>query len=270
MPLVDDSSHSGIIGDALNGSLKFGKSLLGTELPALGGGPDVVSSTEGYARRFAGATGSWFLAIQSRATLQMLKPWPGGTVLDVGGGHAQLAFPLVENGFQVTVHGSAPSCAARLLPLLDASKCRFVVGSHERLPFPDRSFDAVISFRLMTHVHDWRPLVAEMARVARHAIILDFATTRSLNFLYPLLFNLKRTLEGNTRPFALFNEAEVTAEFGRHDFRKADRYAQFFLPMVVHRALGSRPLSAALEKPFRWTGLTGLFGSPIILKVVRR
>ena len=39
---------------------------------------------------------------------------------------------------------------------------------------------------------------------------------------------------------------------------------QFFLPMVLHRMIGRRGISAALEGLCRGLGLTRLWGSPVI------
>ena len=61
---------------------------------------DVETSSEGYARRFAGPVGRYFLKVQEEITLRLLAPWPRARVLDVGGGHAQLAPPLVAQGHQ--------------------------------------------------------------------------------------------------------------------------------------------------------------------------
>lgn len=233
-------------------------------------GPDLESSTEDYARRFAGPTGAWFLEVQEKATLRMLRPWPGASVLDVGGGHAQLAGPLAAAGYRVTVLGSDPRCSRLIEGLVREGTCSFATGYLLNLPYPDRSFDVVTAFRLIAHVPEWRRFIGELTRVARHAVIIDFAATRSLNALTPLLFRLKHRVEGNTRPYALFKEADLVAEFERNSFAPAERYGQFFLPMVAHRALKARPLSRASEAPFRWTGLTALFGSPVIMKLVRR
>ena len=45
---------------------------------------DVVTSSAAYARRFAGPVGSWFLEVQARITLELLRAWPRASVLDVG------------------------------------------------------------------------------------------------------------------------------------------------------------------------------------------
>ncbi len=67
---------------------------------------DVETSSEAYARRFSGAVGGWFLAVQADATLDLLRPFPRARIVDVGGGHGQLAAPLAEAGHDVTVVGS--------------------------------------------------------------------------------------------------------------------------------------------------------------------
>jgi 2-polyprenyl-3-methyl-5-hydroxy-6-metoxy-1,4-benzoquinol methylase len=73
--------------------------------------PDVETSSRAYARRFAGKVGAWFLAVQLRAVRKLLAPFgPGATLVDVGGGHGQLATPLAACGYEVTVLGSHPSC----------------------------------------------------------------------------------------------------------------------------------------------------------------
>ncbi|HEX9203914.1 MAG TPA: class I SAM-dependent methyltransferase, partial [Vicinamibacteria bacterium] len=64
---------------------------------------DRETSSEEYARRFAGPLGAFFLEVQARTALELLRPWPGASVLDVGGGHAQIAGPLADAGHAVTV-----------------------------------------------------------------------------------------------------------------------------------------------------------------------
>lgn len=234
-----------------------------------GTSPDIAASTEDYARRFYGRTGAWFNKVQGDATLRMLEPWPAATVLDVGGGHGQLAPLLVENNYKVTVHGSAPACIKRISHLVDADRCSFVTSNMFNLPFPDQSMDIVLAFRVMAHLPSWPRFVGELTRVARHAVVVDFPSSRSLNFFSPLFFNLKLKLEGNTRGFSVLRESILVSEFERRHFSVAGRYAQYFVPMFVHRTLKMRTLSVALEKPFRWTGLTALLGSPLIMKFVR-
>lgn len=226
---------------------------------------DIESSSEDYARRFAGPAGEWMLSVQERLTLSLVEPFGENlSILDVGGGHGQLAVPLCRAGHRVTVLGSAPDCSRRLLPALETGRCRFLVGDVVRPPFPDRSFDLAISFRLLTHCRRWPELVAELCRTARSAVIVDYPTSQSVNRLAPSLFKAKKKVEVNTRPWRLFTHREVREAFRAAGFERRRLKKQFFFPMVLHRMLKRRPLSAALEAAARAAGLTRLAGSPVI------
>lgn len=230
---------------------------------------DIETSSEAYATRFAGPTGTWMLHVQETIVLDLLKSLPAVTVLDVGGGHGQLAVPLCRAGLNVTVVASAESCRRRIVAVADSGQCQFKVGNLIKLPFSDHAFDAVLCFRLVTHCERWPQLIAELCRVARQAVILDYPTSQSLNRLAPQLFGAKKKLEGNTRTFRLFRHDELEREFNRHGFRTARRIGQFFLPMVLHRILKCRPLSAALESVCRRSDLSRRWGSPVIVKMLR-
>jgi len=232
--------------------------------------PDVETSSDAYARRFAGPVGEWFLDVQARTALELLSPWPGSTVLDVGGGHGQLTGPLVAAGHAVTVYGSAAECRLRVEGWIASGTARFQSGDLLRTSFPDRTFDAVVCFRLLPHVAAWRRLVAELCRVARHAVVLDYPSARSVNAAAGPLFGLKKGVEGDTRPFEVFRDRDVRAAFDAEGFRRAARRAQFLLPMALHRGLGSQRLSRALEAPAAALGLTRALGSPVIARFDRR
>jgi 2-polyprenyl-3-methyl-5-hydroxy-6-metoxy-1,4-benzoquinol methylase len=230
---------------------------------------DIETASEDYARRFAGPVGAYFLQIQVDILLDLLRPdfGPGATVLDVGGGHAQLAVPLAERGCKVTVTGSDASCQTRLAQRLPEGSYAYQTCDMLQLPFPDNSFDVVIAFRLVPHVDRWPLLLAELARVAAKAVIIDYPDIRSSNILNFLFFRLKKKLEGNTRTFGLFSRKQIIQEFARHGLGQPQLVPEFFLPMVLHRKLGSAGISRWLESCCRACGLTRLFGSPIILRV---
>lgn len=228
---------------------------------------DVHTSTDEYAARFSGAVGAWMLGVQEQATLGLLREFQGGSVLDVGGGHGQLAIPLCRDGWNVTVLGSDETCRRRIQPVVESGACRFLVGDVLALPFPDRSFDVVLCFRLLTHCERWPELVRELCRVARRGVIVDYPTGQSLNAVAPALFGAKKKIEKNTRTWRLFRHREVVEAFARHGFAPAEIRKQFFLPMVLHRMLKSRGLSAPLEGICRALGLTRRWGSPAIVRM---
>jgi ubiquinone/menaquinone biosynthesis C-methylase UbiE len=233
---------------------------------------DIESSSEMYARRFAGPVGQWFVDRQARFTLQCLEGLPAGaTVLDVGGGHAQTASPLAEAGYRVTVVGSDPSCGERLRSLTTAGRCRFEVADLLALPYDPASFDAVICYRLLAHSIDWRRLVGELCRVARHRVVVDYPAWRSVNFASHALFKIKNSIErGTTRPFALYGRGEVARAFAQAGFTVTAERPQFFLPMALYRLAKSVPLARTAEGLAQSLALTGLFGSPVIARADRR
>jgi len=230
---------------------------------------DIETSSEEYARRFTGSAGKYFLETQSEITLDLLKGYSNTTVLDVGGGHAQLAAPLVEHGYRVVVTGSADVCRRKLDSALSSRSFEYLTCDMLNLPFDNDSFDVVIAFRLLPHVERWPKLISEMCRVSRDTIVFDYPDSRSFNFLYGLLFDTKKALERNTRPFRLFRRREVLEILNRNRFDEVVLKPQFFLPMVVHRLLRSGAFSRSSEFVFRQTGLTRLFGSPVILKATK-
>lgn len=239
---------------------------------------DIETSSADYARRFTGPTGEWLLRVQSEATLAMLSPYPGATILEVGGGHGQLTPHLIESGHAVTVFGSDESCQERIRPWVASGQCQFQVGNVLAMPYADNSFDVVISYRFLAHVEQWQAFLSELTRVAKQAVIVDYPTLRSINYITPLLFSLKKGVEGNTRPYTCYSEPELLA-FARSlglsvgetpQERRSQRYAQFFWPMVLHRVLKKPQISALLEGSVRGIGLSRLLGSPVILKLVKQ
>src|SRR5262245_29922879 len=100
---------------------------------------DVETSSAGYAERFRGPVGAWFLDVQACTTLELLAPWPCTRVLDVGGGHGQLTGPLVEAGHAVTVYASDPLCRERVSAYVERGRAHFESGDLLHAPFPDRS-----------------------------------------------------------------------------------------------------------------------------------
>jgi len=231
--------------------------------------PDIETSSDDYALRFSGKIGSWFLEVQEEATLRMLAPHSGAKILDVGGGHGQLTKALITNNYNVTILGSDDVCSIRIKNLIHSSQCEFKVGNILNIPYRNQYFDIVLSYRLLPHVTQWKRLLTELARVAKSAVIIDYPSLRSVNYMSSYLFDFKKRLEGNTRPFTCFKEHELLNVFKWHGFEGAERYPEFLLPMVLHRALGSPKISSGVEKVCRLSGLTRTCGSPVILKVVR-
>ena len=230
---------------------------------------DIETSTAAYATRFSGTTGSWLLRVQSEATLSMLQAYPQATILEVGGGHGQLTPHLIKAGHSVSVLGSDQSCQTQIRSLVESGQCKFQVGNVLSLPYENNSFDVVISYRFLAHVEQWQAFLGELARVAKRAVLVDYPTLRSVNCITPLLFALKKRVEGNTRPYTCYNEGKLLGYARELGLSVGDRYAQFFFPMAAHRILKRPQLSARMESSVRQLGLSHRFGSPVITKLVK-
>jgi len=230
---------------------------------------DIETASQGYASRFAGPCGRWMLERQSAIVFDELHESGVETILDVGGGHAQLAVPLAEAGFAVTVAGSSEQCRQRLDASEMADRIAFQKANLINLPYPDDAFDAVVCFRFISHCERWQTLIAELCRVARRTVIIDYPNWQSANIATPILFELKRLIEKNTRTYKLFSHGAIARELRAQGFDRISKTNQFFFPMALHRALGNARISGKLESAAKTLGLTSLLGSPSIVGAYR-
>jgi SAM-dependent methyltransferase len=103
-----------------------------------------------------------------KRTAFALRHCPRGRVLEVGIGTGRLAARLAQVGYEMV--GVDPSEAMLELARARAPGVRTVRGSGTALPFPDRSFDLVLTVAVMHHIadaSDVRGALFEMVRVAR-------------------------------------------------------------------------------------------------------
>ena len=230
--------------------------------------PDIETASDSYARRFAGAAGRYLLAEQEAAVRAVLPSLSAGSVLDVGGGHTQLTPMLRGLARNVVVFGSEARSLERVRR--DFPDCATATGDLLALPFESRSFDVVVAVRLLPHVRNWPRLLSELCRVAHSSVVVDYPRMTGFNGLTPLLFPLKLRLEGNTRHYRNFRDAEIDEVLHACGFEARERRAQFLLPMVVHRrANGFAPLRG-LERAAKLLRLTPALGSPVVLRADRR
>ena len=231
--------------------------------------PDIETASDNYASRFAGAAGAYFLRVQRKAVEKAIGINNSGLAIELGGGHGQLASQVAMSGFELIEFGSDKSCHDKLGERCTGTAMSFVTGNMTSLPFADQSADMVIHVRLISHIDEWKLLIAESCRVSRGAVVFDYPTLVSANALTPLMFKLKKNIEKNTRTYLSFTRRQLKKELKRHGFRISAHVPQFFLPMFIHRAMGGSSILQAMETFFRVTGLTSLFGSPVILRADR-
>src|SRR3954462_1322458 len=92
--------------------------------------------------------------------VEWCEPGPGVTVLDVATGGGHVARRLREAGATVVTVDPAPGMQAD------------TTASAEDLPFADSSFDAVACRLAAHHFADVLAAVKEMARVAKHRVVI--------------------------------------------------------------------------------------------------
>ncbi|MEX0729680.1 MAG: methyltransferase domain-containing protein [Aquisalimonadaceae bacterium] len=229
---------------------------------------DIETASAAYAARFAGPAGRYMLTVQEQCVRELIASYRGGSILEIGGGHGQLLALYARLAMQVTLHGSNRECFARLCAQQLAG-VRPLSGDFMHLDVPDRSHDIVLAVRLLAHVQDRQGLLSEMARIARHAVIVDYPSIYSANALTPLLFPVKKRLEGNTRTYLSFSRRQLEREFSHHGLSVIRQRKQFLLPMVLHRAGQGNALFQGTENMCRRLGLTALLGSPVIMQATR-
>ncbi|HZT04249.1 MAG TPA: class I SAM-dependent methyltransferase [Steroidobacteraceae bacterium] len=231
--------------------------------------PDVETSSAGYARRFSGRAGRYLLEVQKNALIRTLRDCPPGRVLDVGGAHGQLVDPLRSLGWSVTVAGSSEECGHNLRILHGKRDCQFICSDILHLPFPDASFELVTSVRLLSHMEDWQRFLGELCRVSARWVVVDYPSTSGINALTPLLFEVKKRLEGNTRTYRSFSARELNQVLLSHGYRVGAVSKQFVLPMALHRVCGSAAPLRVAESASRAIGLTAVAGSPVLMRADR-
>jgi SAM-dependent methyltransferase len=231
---------------------------------------DIETASEDYATRFSGAVGRWLLSVQEDAVRQALEGVPAGArILDVGGGHAQLVPLYLQMGLETVVAGSGGSPGRFLEPFVANGQVSWKRADLLALPFADRSFDVVVSVRLLSHVERWEHLLGELCRVSARLVVVDYPSRGSVNVLAGSTFEWKKRIERNTRPFALFGSEEIAGTLSMAGFEVESEWRQFLFPMALHRLLKNPRLSRGLEVTVRRAGLTGRLGSPVVVRADR-
>jgi hypothetical protein len=229
---------------------------------------DEHTASAAYAARFSGATGRWFLEVQT-AALQKLVSSGTQELLDIGGGHGQVLPPLLPRLKQPMVLASSRTALLQIDAFVARKQIKVVFAELGKLPFASTSIETLSCFRLLPHTSDWQALIAELCRVARCAVVVEFPLQQSFNLLAPLLFPLKKRVEGNTRSYQCFTMQQITAEFAKQGFELKGSIRQYFFPMALHRALKAQAISKLMERAAAMLGLSTRFGSPVVARFER-
>ncbi|MGA3031583.1 MAG: class I SAM-dependent methyltransferase [Candidatus Limnocylindrales bacterium] len=127
-----------------------------------------------------------------RMALEAFLPKTGDRLIEVGAGFGRLADEYIGYREVVLLDLSAVQLAAARERLGDDPRYITVQGSAFHLPFPDASFDAVVCVRVIHHLDDPGPAIAEMARVLRPNGVLVLESSNKRNLKSIALYALRR------------------------------------------------------------------------------
>ena len=231
--------------------------------------PDMARSFD--RRRFSGPIGELVAKSQARVLANMVGRIKDREMLDVGTGTGRAALILALGGARVTaVDASEEMLAiARQRAAEQLLTIKFQRGDAHALDFADRSFDAVVSFRMLMHTPQWKRCVAELCRVAERLVIVDYPSATSVAVMESLARRVMHSAGMKTEPYRVFTHRTITDAFDRNGFRIRSVHRQFVLPIAFHKALGSRRFTLWSENVLDHAGLLKPFGSPVTLVAER-
>ena len=231
-----------------------------------------AAMAEGFeGMRFSGPIGRLIAASQEEVIARFLAPVSGRTILDVGTGTGRAAIALARRGGVVTgVDASAEMLAvARRTAGAARVGVTFARGDAHRLAFAAGSFDAVICLRVLMHTPDWRRSLAELCRVARDRVVIDYPALASAALLQSVARRVAQRAGARVEAYRVFSDASVRAALGTSGFRIVGMHRQFVLPIALHKRLNSESATRRIERVLARVGFNGLLGSPVTLVAER-
>ncbi|MEO8484684.1 MAG: class I SAM-dependent methyltransferase, partial [Acidobacteriota bacterium] len=192
-------------------------------------------------------------------------------ILDVGAGTGRAALALAAKG--AIVHGVDASAEMLEVARERAAKAgltiRFDVADAHALPVGDRSVDAAVCFRLLMHVIDWPTCVAELCRVSRHRVVIDFPAAASAAAVESAVRRRRQAAGAKVEAYRVLREADVRRVFTKNGYRVVLVRRQFVLPIALHKAINRLSLSLGIERALSGVGLLRLLGSPVTMVAER-
>ena len=184
--------------------------------------------------------------------LQELAPLAGKRILDVGCGKGALLRKLVDHGAEAT--GVEPA-ADTLTPLATAPPLRIVAAGAEKLPFPDRAFDAAIFLNSFHHVPVdlMDAALMEVARVVEPGGMIVIVEPLAEGTFFAALRPIEDETEIRAAAQAAIARAALAGrlqEASRHDIIRRDFFPNIepFLQRVLDADEGRRSVIAAKRR----------------------
>ena len=196
--------------------------------------------------------GRWIGETEFRLAARLLAASPGESLLDVGCGTGWFTRRFAHDGLQVSGLDSNPEWLDYARTHSD-SAIHWVEGDACSLPFPDTSFDHVLSITALCFVADEQKAVAEIVRVARRSFTIGWLNRASLLYWQ----KGRHGGRGAYRGARWHTAREVRALFSGLPARNLNLRSTIFLPSGTRWAA---LIEQGLPNALRWGGLLLLHG----------
>jgi SAM-dependent methyltransferase len=222
-------------------------------------------------RRLSGPIGDLVASIQDRVLANFAGRIHERDILAIGAGSDRAALLFARGGAKVTAVeiSEATLSRARHRAAADLVKIEYRVGDPRGLNLPDRSFDIAVGLRLLMHTPEWRRYLSELCRVAERLVIVDYFPVMSVSLLGAVLRWVTRVLGGRSATYRVVTHAAIVDALDQSGFLVRSVHRQFVLPLMLHRALGSRRFTMKSEKLLDRLGLLKHMGTPVTLVAER-
>lgn len=221
--------------------------------------------------RFGGPIGRFLMEEQSRLLSEALAPVARRTIVDVGTGTGRAAIGLAGQGAHVLGLDASQEMldVARQRAEAAGVSLRLGVADAHHLPVKSRGVDAAVSLRVLMHAVDWRQCVAELCRVSRWRVVIDFPALGSCAALESGARKVAHAFGRPVEAYRVISERSVHQAFRASGFRVIAVRRQFVLPIAVHKTLGRLPLTLSIERGLATVGALRLLGSPVTMVAER-
>jgi len=119
------------------------------------------------------------------------------------------------------------------------------------------------------HTPDWQQCLSELCRVSDDRVVFDYPAACSAAALQAYGRRLAAAAGRPVEAYRVLKSAEVRRAVESAGFRVERVHRQFVLPIALHKALGSRAFTVAVERTLAAVGLLRLLGSPVTVVAVR-